>query len=317
MPEPKSQISANDVKSLARSLGFEACGISSAAYLENEARLLETWLRRGFHGTMGWMERNVEKRVDPRELVPGAKSVISLVLNYFQDVDHNDDPESAQFSRYAWGDDYHLVMKERMFAMFDELDRTTGGLEGRVFVDSAPIMDKVWAQRSGLGWIGKHTNLIDPKLGSWFFLGEIVCDLDLEPDGPIPDHCGSCTRCIDACPTDAIVEPYVVDANRCISYLTIEHREDDIQPAIAGDMGSWVFGCDICQDVCPWNKFSRRTEESRFMPRDGMLNSSIDDLLELDVETFRERFRQSPVKRAKHEGLLRNARIAAANRSVE
>ena len=313
MPEPTSTLNSAGVKAVAKSLGFDACGISAAGQLDDEARRLETWLHRGFHGTMNWMERNVEKRVDPRKLVPGAKSIISLLLNYYQEIPADPDPTTAQFSRYAWGDDYHDILKDRMYAMFEELDSLTGGLDGRVFVDSAPIMDKVWAAKSGLGWIGKHTNLIDRQLGSWFFLGEIVSDLELEPDGPVPDHCGSCTRCIDACPTDAIVEPYVVDANRCISYLTIEHREDDIPADLAVKSGTWVFGCDVCQDVCPWNKFARKTRVDSFMPRDGIVDTAITDWQEIDIEAFRERFRKSPVKRAKYEGLMRNLRIAANN----
>jgi epoxyqueuosine reductase len=308
-----TNLSSDDVKQIAHRLGFDACGISKAERLDEQARLLETWLARGFHGTMTWMERNFEKRVDPTELVPGAKSVISLVLNYYQDVDGSDDPTIARFSRYAWGDDYHEVAKERMFEMFDELDQATGGLNGRVFVDSAPIMDKVWAQRSGLGWIGKHTNLLNTEIGSWFFLGEIVVDLELQPDGPVPDHCGSCTRCLDACPTDAIVEPYVVDSNRCISYLTIEHRKDNIPDNLKPDFGNWVFGCDICQDVCPWNKFSRPASNDRFSPRPGITDTPISDWLELDVEAFRERFRRSAVRRTRYEGLMRNLTIAETN----
>ena len=317
---------SKDVKAIAGRLGFDACGVSRAQHLDEEAGLLESWLSRGYHGTMGWMEQNVEKRVDPRKLVPGARSVISLVLNYYQgqparpsqpDRSGDTDAETALFSRYAWGDDYHEIARERMFLMFDELDHVVGGLNGRVFVDSAPIMDKVWAQRSGLGWIGKHTNLISTEMGSWFFLGQIVTDLELEPDGPIPDHCGSCTRCIDACPTDAIVEPYVVDANRCISYLTIEHRSDDIPSDLQPDMKNWVFGCDICQDVCPWNKFAHKTTEERFLPRDGMIDTPISEWLEIDVHEFRTRFKGSAVQRTKYEGFMRNLRIASKNASPD
>ncbi len=313
---------SKDVKAIAGRLGFDACGVSRAQHLDEEAGLLESWLSRGYHGTMGWMEQNVEKRVDPRKLVPGARSVISLVLNYYQgqparpsqpDRSGDTDAETALFSRYAWGDDYHEIARERMFLMFDELDRVVGGLNGRVFVDSAPIMDKVWAQRSGLGWIGKHTNLISTKMGSWFFLGQIVTDLELEPDGPIPDHCGSCTRCIDACPTDAIVEPYVVDANRCISYLTIEHRSDDIPSDLQPDMKNWVFGCDICQDVCPVNRKAQQSLEPAFRQRHDFAAPALIPLLDLDDEGFRERFRNSPVKRAKRVGLQRNVCVALGN----
>ena len=309
-------LDAQKVKSLARELGFDGCGIARAERLDNEALLLETWLTRGYHGTMTWMERNFEKRVDPQKLVPGARSVISLIFNYHVEKARDHNPNTALFSRYAWGDDYHDVARDRMLEMFDRLDSLAGGLNGRVFIDSAPIMDKVWAARGGLGWIGKHTNLISTEIGSWFFLGEIVTDLELEPDGPVPDHCGSCTKCIDACPTDAIVEPYVVDSNRCISYLTIEHREDDVSRDIQPDMGNWVFGCDICQDVCPWNKFARPTGEPRFEPRPGMVDGQIDEWLELDVEAFRAKFKGSPVKRTKYEGLMRNLRIAASNSAI-
>ena len=304
---------ARALKAEAARLGFDACGISKAERLDEEARRLEAWLARGYHGTMGWMERNFDKRVDPRRLVEGAQSVVSVLHNYYQPAEHAGGERAGKISRYAWGDDYHEVMKEKLFRLFAWLDERLGGVHGRAFVDSAPVMDKAWARRSGLGWMGKHTNLINRSLGSFFFLGELIIDAPLPPDGPIPDYCGSCTRCLDACPTDAIVQPYVVDANRCISYLTIEHRGDDIPQELRPGMGTWIFGCDVCQDVCPWNKFKRPTAEPRYAPRPGVTDTDLREWIELDLEEFRRRFRKSPVKRAKLEGFLRNVRIALTN----
>ncbi|MGA7304907.1 MAG: tRNA epoxyqueuosine(34) reductase QueG [Rhodothermales bacterium] len=311
--EARRSVTAQDVKIQARRLGFEACGISKAEELAEEAGFLETWLQQGYHGSMSWMERNFDKRIDPRKLVPGARSVISVMDVYYQGIDQPESQEIGRVSRYAWGQDYHVVVKDRLHLLFDWIRRETGDVQGRVFVDSAPVMDKAWAARSGLGWIGKHTNLLHSRLGSWFFLGEIICDLALEPDGPIPDHCGTCTRCIDACPTDAIVEPYVVDANRCISYLTIEHRKDDIGPELAGEMDNWVFGCDVCQDVCPWNKFSPTTTEPAYLPSSNIEATALNDWGKLSASAFDERFGGSAVKRTRHEGLMRNVRIASRN----
>ena len=262
---------------------------------------------------MAWMERNFEKRIDPARLVDGAASVISVVDNYYQQIDAPEDPEIGRISRYAWNDDYHIVLKDKLGKLFEWLAERVPDLNGRAFVDSAPVMDKVWAERSGLGWIGKHTNLINRSLGSFFFLGELIVDVELEPDGPVPDHCGSCTRCIDACPTDAIYRPYAVDANRCISYLTIEHRQDDIAPELASHFGNLIFGCDICQDVCPWNKFSRATTEPRYMPRDDVVDRRIADWMELDLDQYRGVFKNNPVKRAGFDGFMRNVRIARDN----
>lgn len=304
---------ARKLKAEAARLGFDACGISRAERLDEEAQRLETWLLQGRHATMGWMDRNFEKRIDPRELVPGARSVVSVLHNYYQPVLHDVSEQTARISRYAWGDDYHDVMKEKLFLLFNFLEEQVGTLNGRVFVDSAPVMDKAWARRCGLGWQGKHSNLLNRQLGSFFFIGEMIVDVPLPADGPIPDYCGTCTRCIDACPTDAIYQPYVVDANRCISYLTIEHRGDDIPEAIKPGMGNWIFGCDICQDVCPWNKFKQPTSEPRYLPRPGINDSEVQDWLEINIEEFRRRFRKNPVKRAKFEGFIRNVRIAAEN----
>jgi len=301
----------------AAELGFQAVGVSSVERLDEEAERLRTWLSAGYHGTMAWMENHFEKRVDPGELVPGARSIISVIENYYHPDEHDARPETGKISRYAWGDDYHLVMRERLNALLEwlraEAGPEAGPVEGRVFVDSAPVMDKVWAARSGLGWIGKHTNLINQRIGSWFFIGELVVDLELEPDGPVPDLCGTCRRCIDACPTDAIVEPYVLEARRCISYLTIEHRADDIPDDLRKKSENWIFGCDICQEVCPWNKFARPSGREEYRPRPGTLDSTLETWSTLSEDAFRERFGKSPVKRAKWAGFSRNVRNASEN----
>ncbi len=304
---------AHALKAEARRLGFDACGLAQATRLDDEARRLEQWLTEGRHASMRWMENHFEKRVDPRRLVDGAQTVVSLIHTYYQPIDMPDDPAVGKISRYAWGDDYHTVLKEKLFALYHWLDERVGGIAGRVFVDSAPVLDKVWAQRSGLGWIGKHTNLINQRIGSFFFIAEMIIDVPLPADGPATDHCGSCTRCIDACPTDAIYQPYAVDANRCISYWTIEHRGDTLPEDPGAQFGSWIFGCDICQDVCPWNKFKQPTTENRFAPRANVSDTPLHEWLELDLDAFRQRFRNTPVKRAKYEGFMRNVKRAAAN----
>ncbi len=305
------------LKQEARRLGFDACGISQAGLLDEEAPRLERWLDEGRQGTMGWMADHFDKRIDPRKLVDGAQSVVSVMHNYYHPVSHPSRDGVGKISRYAWGDDYHEVMKAKLFELYAWLDTEVKGVDGRAFVDSAPVMDKAWARRGGLGWMGKHTNLINRSLGSFFFLGELIVDVALAPDGPVPDHCGSCTRCIDACPTDAIYQPFAVDANRCIAYLTIEHRADDIAPALQGQLTNWIFGCDICQDVCPWNKFKQPTAEPRYAPRDGVVDTELRDWVELDIESFRKRFRNSPVKRTKFEGFIRNVRMAMGNGRME
>lgn len=301
---------AQQIKAEAKRLGFDACGISAATHLDDEARRLEQWLMEGRQGTMAWMERNFEKRVDPRRLVDGAKSVVSVLHNYYQPIKHPADPNIGKISRYAWGDDYHDVMKDRLYELFEWVQDSVGEVAGRAFVDSAPVLDKAWAQRSGLGWQGKHTNLLNQSLGSFFFIGELILDLELDTDGPIPDHCGSCTRCIDACPTDAIYQPYAVDANRCISYITIEHRQDDISADLQNNLDNWIFGCDVCQDVCPWNKFKQPSTEPRYQARNGMVDTRMEEWLEIDLEAFRKQFRKNPVKRTKFEGFKRNVRMA-------
>ncbi len=316
MPEENS-LSGSELKRAlvkeSRRLGFDAIGISRAERLSEEAGRLREWLAAGKHGTMRWMEAHLEKRIDPRELVPGAQSIISVIQNYYKPCKSSGDSHVGRISRYAWGDDYHDVMREGLTQLLDWLDRTGGAVSGRVFVDSAPVMDKAWAARAGIGWIGKHSNLINRSMGSWFFIGELIVDIELEPDHPVSDLCGSCTRCIEACPTDALNEPYSVDANLCISYLTIEHREDDFPDELQKGIGNWIFGCDICQDVCPWNKFSRPSTESRYEPRPGTLDSSLETWSTMDEETFQERFRKSPVKRTKWMGFQRNVRVAQGN----
>jgi len=304
---------AREIKAEAARLGFDACGISRAERLDDEARVLESWLQEGRHGTMAWMENHFEKRIDPRQLVEGAQSVISVLHNYYQPVEQAGGPHIGKISRYAWGDDYHEVMKEKLFQLYNWLDERLGGISGRAFVDSAPVMDKAWARRSGLGWQGKHSNLINRNLGSFFFIGELIVDVSLPPDGPIPDYCGSCTRCIDACPTDAIYQPHAVDASRCISYLTIEYRGAEHPAELQPGIGNWIFGCDVCQDVCPWNKFKQPTREPAYLPRSGVTDTELREWIELDLEAFRQRFRKSPVKRPKFEGFLRNVRTALEN----
>lgn len=306
-----------ELKRDAHSLGFEACGIAGAEPLREEAARLETWLASGRHGTMGWMERNSEKRTDPKKLVPGAKTVVSVLQSYYHPTQYPERKDVGKISRYAWGDDYHKVMKEKLFTLLRRLDERAGPVNGRTFVDSAPVMDKVWAQRAGLGWIGKHTNLINRSLGSFFFIGELIIDLELPPDNPATDFCGSCTRCIEACPTDAIQPAYQLDARKCISYITIEHREDDIPDQLAASLEQWIFGCDICQDVCPWNKFKRITSESRYAPRPHLADTPLREWATIDEDTFDKRFAGSPVLRAQFDGFKRNVRIARSSTKDE
>jgi epoxyqueuosine reductase len=294
------------VKSIARDLGFSFCGVAKAGFLEEEAPRLEQWLAEGKHGTMHWMENHFDKRLDPRILVPGAKSVVSVLYNYFPDCTQHD-PEAPKISRYAYGEDYHDVIRDRLKEFLHRIREQAGDVQGRVFVDSAPVMDKAWAARAGLGWQGKHTNLISKGHGSWFFIAELILDLQLEPDGPVTDHCGTCTACIDACPTDAIIAPYVLDASKCISYLTIELREA-IPEEFKGRMDGWAFGCDVCQEVCPWNRFSAPHSEPRFAQgRAPELTAR--EWKEMSREVFSEVFAKSAVKRTKYEGLMRNVRF--------
>ena len=293
----------NLIKTEAKRLGFLSCGISKAEFLESEAPRLEKWLNQNMHGEMGYMENHFDKRLDPTKLVEGSKSVISLLLNYFPSEAQNED--SYKLSKYAFGTDYHFVIKDKLKSLLQFIQDEIGEVYGRAFVDSAPVLDKVWAAKSGLGWIGKHSNLLTQQVGSFYFIAELIVDLELEYDTPITDHCGTCTACIDACPTQAIVEPYLVDGGKCISYLTIELK-DNIPSEFKGQMDDWMFGCDVCQDVCPWNRFSKPHNEPLFIPKPELLSMSKKDWHEITNETFNKVFKNSAVKRTKFSGLKRN-----------
>ncbi|MGA9364462.1 MAG: tRNA epoxyqueuosine(34) reductase QueG [Bacteroidota bacterium] len=304
------------IKARAMELGFSKVGITRAVVLEEEGKLLREWLSRGYQGTMGWMGRKVEKRIDVRKVVPDAQSVVVVAMNYYTEAVHSDDPDDGKISRYAWGDDYHDVMIPRLGKLLEYIQCEAPSAKGKVYVDTGPVMDKVWAVRAGIGWEGKHTNVISRDFGSWIFLGEIILDIGLEYDELSADYCGTCTRCIDACPTNAIVEPYVVDSNLCISYLTIEHK-GEIPEVVSSQFGNWIYGCDICQDVCPWNqRFSKPTQEAAFSPRAGLLKPSLTDLASMSEEEFREKTQGSPVKRTKHSGLMRNVKAVLKNREL-
>lgn len=277
--------------------------------LTEEAPRLKEWLARGYHGEMSWMARDVEKRLDPLELFPQARSIVVVALNYYTPDQHREDSRTGKVSRYAWGDDYHDVLKTKLESLLSWIREQAPEAAGKICVDIQPTMDKAWAVRAGLGWLGKHTNVITPEYGSWIFIGELLLNLDLEPDAiPAEDHCGTCTMCIDACPTHAITEPYVVDSNRCISYATIELRTPELPTSMQQDLSGWLYGCDICQDVCPWNRFEEGTDEARFAPREGNVNAELDELLALTPEAYAVRFRGSAMKRTKLTGLQRNAR---------
>ena len=296
----------NFIKSKSVDLGFISCGISKADFLEEEAANLENWLKNEMHGEMSYMERNFDMRLDPRKILNGAKSVISLTYNYYTDKLQKD--ENFKISKYAFGTDYHFVIREKLKNLLFLIKEKVGDINGRVFVDSAPILERAWAKKSGLGWIGKNTNLISKNVGSFFFLCEIIVDIELDYDYSTTDHCGTCTACIDACPTDAIVEPYKVDGSRCISYLTIELKEN--MPEYAKDSyDKWIFGCDICQDVCPWNKFSKPHNEPLFNADEKFLSMSKNEWLEITKETFDKVFKDSPVKRTGYDGLKRNIKF--------
>lgn len=293
------------VKSKLLQAGFSGVTIAKAEHMDPEARRLEQWLESGYHGEMSYMENHFDLRVDPRKLVPGARSVISLLYNYYTDVEQAD-PDAPKISMYALGKDYHKVIRKKLKVVINDLRDQIGDIHGRAFVDSAPILERDWAKRSGLGWVGKNTLLINPKMGSYFFLAELIVDLDLEYDIPIKDHCGTCTRCIEACPTEAISpEGYVMDGSKCISYLTIELKEK-IPEAFEGKMGGYMYGCDICQQVCPWNRFSKPHEEPRFMPKDELVTRTKQEWVELTEEVFDQLFEGSAVRRTKYRGLRRN-----------
>ncbi|MFZ5551837.1 MAG: tRNA epoxyqueuosine(34) reductase QueG [Bacteroidota bacterium] len=297
------------IKEEARKSGFQYCGISKAEFLEEEAPRLSAWLKNNSHGEMKYMENHFDKRLDPRLLVDGAKSVISFLYNYHTE-NKQTDPTAPKISKYAFGEDYHHVIKDKLTDLVQTLEEKIGKINGRIFVDSAPVMDKVWAKKSGLGWIGKNTNLITRESGSFYFIAEFITDLELEYDGPIKDYCGTCTRCIDECPTDAIVEPYVVDGSKCISYFTIELK-GEIPTVYKEKTDNWMFGCDVCQDVCPWNSFSQPHREPLFQPNEKLLAMTKNEWKELTEEVYRQLFRRSAVKRAKFEGLKRNIRFIA------
>lgn len=292
------------IKAEAKRLGFDYVGISKADFLEEEAPRLENWLNKNMHGQMSYMQNYFDKRLDPRLLVPGAKSVISLLLNYYPSEKQADDT-APKISKYAYGKDYHLVIKEKLNLLLEFIKENIGEVDGRAFVDSAPVLDKAWAKKGGLGWIGKNSNLINKSSGSFYFIAELIVDLDLEYDGAVKDYCGTCTKCIDECPTDAIVAPYVVDGSKCISYFTIELKEN-IPNDVKGKFNNWMFGCDICQDVCPWNSFSKPHAEPHFQANSELLGMKKQDWEELTEETFRRVFKDSAVKRTKFAGLKRN-----------
>ncbi|RYJ52906.1 tRNA epoxyqueuosine(34) reductase QueG [Flavobacterium petrolei] len=291
------------IKTEAKRLGFMSCGISKAGFLEEEAPRLENWLKNNRNGQMSYMENHFDKRLNPTLLVDDAKSVVSLLLNYYPEELQILD--SYKISKYAYGQDYHFVIKEKLKEFLFSIQSTIGEVSGRAFVDSAPVLDKAWAAKSGLGWIGKNSNLLTQKVGSFYFIAELIIDLDLDYDNPTTDHCGTCTACIDACPTDAIVAPYVVDGSKCISYFTIELKEN-IPHEMKGKFDDWAFGCDICQDVCPWNKFSKAHNEPLFNSNPELLSMSKKDWIEITEETFKSVFKNSPLKRAKFQGIKRN-----------
>ena len=293
------------VKSIAQELGFNFCGISKAEFLEDEAPKLEAWLQRGYQGKMGYLENHFDKRLDPRLLVPGAKSMVSLMYNYFPKKELAEEG-NLKIAKYAYGEDYHIVIKEKMKEFLRRLQEAIGEIGGRAFVDSGPVMERAWAAKSGIGWIGKNSLLLNRGHGSFFFLAELILDLDLEPDGPIKDYCGTCTACMDACPTDAIPEPFVVDGSKCISYFTIELKGEIPSEVKGSQFESWIFGCDICQDVCPWNKFSKPHAEPRFQPSSDLEQMTVSDWREITEDVFNRLFKNSPLKRTKFEGLRRN-----------
>lgn len=290
------------IKAESKRLGFLSCGISKAGFLEEEAPRLENWLNNQMNGQMSYMENHFDKRLNPTLLVDDAKSVISLLLNYYPSELQNED--SYKISKYAYGQDYHHVIKEKLKELLHFIQTEIGEVSGRAFVDSAPVLDKAWAAKSGLGWVGKNSNLITQKVGSFYFIAELIVDLELDYDTPTTDHCGSCTACLDACPTDAIVAPYVVDGSKCISYFTIELK-DNLPQEMKGKFDDWMFGCDVCQDVCPWNRFSKPHNEPLFQTNSDILNFSKSDWEEITVDTFQKVFKNSAVKRTKYEGLLR------------
>ena len=294
------------IKTEAKRLGFLSCGFSKVEFLEEEAPRLEQWLNKNMHGEMQYMENHFDKRLDPRLLVDGAKSVISLLLNYYPHETQSEN--SYKVSKYAYGQDYHHVIKSKLKQLQEFISEEIGEVNGRAFVDSAPVLDKAWAAKSGLGWMGKHSNLLTQQIGSFYFIAELIVDLELEYDSPVTDHCGSCTACIDACPTEAIVEPYVVDGSKCISYFTIELK-NEIPTSVKDKFDDWIFGCDVCQDVCPWNRFSKAHREPLFNPHPELLAMTKKDWEEITEDVFKKIFKKSAVKRTKYSGLERNIKF--------
>jgi epoxyqueuosine reductase len=297
---------AQIIKAQAKSLGFDFCGIAKAGFLEEEAPKLEAWLNQNYQGKMAYMSNHFDKRLNPRLLVESAKTVVSLIYNYYPQDRLPEHPEDYKLAKYAYGEDYHFVIKDKLKTLLHNLREQIGEIEGRAFVDSAPVMERQWAQKAGLGWQGKNSLLLNRQMGSFFFLAELIIDLEVSPDPPmVKDYCGTCTRCIDACPTDAIVQPGVVDGSKCISYFTIELKEE-LPNEVKGKFENWIFGCDICQDVCPWNKFSKPHQEEKFYPNPELLTFTGKDWEEITEETFKRVFKNSPLKRTKLEGLRRN-----------
>jgi len=302
----KKQKHTQLIKTEAKRLGFLSCGISKAQFLEEEAPRLEKWLNKNMHGQMQYMENHFDKRLNPTKLVEDSKSVISILLNYFPEEEQNQN--SFKLSKYAYGTDYHFIIKEKLKSLLYFIQEEIGEVHGRAFVDSAPVLDKAWAAKSGLGWIGKNSNLLTQQVGSFYFIAELIVDLELEYDSPTTDHCGTCTACIDACPTKAIVQPYIVDGSKCISYLTIELK-NNIPSEFKGKLDDWMFGCDVCQDVCPWNKFSKSHNEPLFNPHPELLFMSKKDWEEITEDVFKKIFKNSAVKRTKFSGLKRNIKF--------
>lgn len=297
------------IRQKALEIGLHKIGFARAEELTDESPRLQKWLDAGFHGEMLWMAREPEKRADPKRIFPEAKTIISVALNYYTPHEHEQSEAKGKVSRYAWGDDYHDVLKEKLRDLLAFIKTLDENADGKICVDTVPAMDKAWATRAGLGWIGKHSNLITKEYGSWVFLGEILLNLELEYETAIePDHCGNCTACLDACPTDAITAPYIVDSRRCLSYATIELRASELPAEIEKNLNGWLYGCDICQDVCPWNRFQKPTEETRFEPREGNVSADLDEILSLTPERYAARFRRSAMKRTKLAGFQRNAK---------
>ncbi len=305
------------IKRQALSIGFHKIGIVRAEPLAREGEHFKKWLTKNYHGEMQWLEREPEKRANPNLLFPEAKSIVVVALNYFTPHEHSTDESKGKVSRYAWGDDYHDVLKEKLRELLVFIKSIDETADGKICVDTAPIMDKAWAVRANLGWIGKHSNVITKEFGSWVFLGEILLNLELDYETEfVADHCGTCTKCLDACPTDAIVAPFVVDSKACLSYATIELRPPALPAEIEENLNGWLYGCDICQDVCPWNRFEKPTSESRFEPRTGNVSADLDEILTLSPEEYAKKFRRSAMKRTKLGGLQRNAQ-ALKNKKIK